>query len=99
MADNVQPPGPIDMLPRSATRLPLGVISSVLLLLLLVVLCVKIAFGAVMSATMFSFPFQFDESEGMIVAETMLIDRGVNIFEVPTPSLFVAAPYPRSSIC
>jgi MFS family permease len=30
----------------------------------------------------------------MIVAETMLLDRGVNIYNRPTPDLFIAAPYP-----
>jgi hypothetical protein len=43
---------------------------------------------------MFNHPFQFDESEGMIVAETMLLDRGTNIFDPVGPDLFIAAPYP-----
>jgi len=45
-------------------------------------------------AEIFSFPFQLDESEGMIVAETMLLSQGTNIFDPVTPDLFVAAPYP-----
>ncbi len=55
---------------------PLRIASSAILLVLLVILVVRVVFGASTSATMFNFPFQFDESEGMIVAETMLIDRG-----------------------
>jgi hypothetical protein len=43
---------------------------------------------------MFQYPFQFDESEGMIVAETGLLDHGVDIFAPLTPNLFIAAPYP-----
>lgn len=50
--------------------------------------------SAQLSAAFFSYPFQFDESESMIVAETLLLDRGVNIFERPGPELFISAPYP-----
>ncbi|HMA34774.1 MAG TPA: glycosyltransferase family 39 protein [Chloroflexia bacterium] len=42
----------------------------------------------------FNWPFQFDESEGMIVAETLLLDHGVNIYGPLTPAQFIAAPYP-----
>ena len=65
-----------------------------LLVLLLVGLVVKSLFSAATSAQMWAYPFQFDESEGMIVAETMLLDRGVSIFDVPGPDLFISAPYP-----
>ncbi len=75
-------------------RSPVGIASTVIFLVLLAILSVRIAFGASTSATMFSFPFQFDESEGMIVAETMLLDQGVNIYERPTSTFFIAAPYP-----
>ena len=82
-------------MPSNTSRnAPLRVVSSAILLVLLLILGIRIIFGASTSATMFTFPFQFDESEGMIVAETMLIDQGVNIFEHPTPTLFIAAPYP-----
>lgn len=64
------------------------------LALLLVGLLVKAVYSVPTSAAMFAYPFQFDESEGMIVAETILLDSGVNIFETPGPELFVAAPYP-----
>src|SRR5436190_4415861 len=64
------------------------------LVLLLAGLLLKSASSAQMSASLFSYPFRFDESEGMIVAETMLLDHGVNIYNKPTPDLFVAAPYP-----
>ena len=50
--------------------------------------------SARMSSQLFAYPFQFDESEGMIAAETMLLDRGNDIYLKPTPTLFVAAPYP-----
>src|SRR5689334_25397189 len=42
----------------------------------------------------FNWPFQFDESESMIVAETLLLDRGVDIYGKLTPEQFIAAPYP-----
>jgi hypothetical protein len=64
------------------------------LMALLAILLVKSIFSAATAAEMFSYPFQFDESEGMIVAETILLDSGVNIYEKPSPQLFVAAPYP-----
>ncbi|HUP27880.1 MAG TPA: hypothetical protein VM409_05545 [Chloroflexia bacterium] len=66
----------------------------ILLGLLLAALLARAAISAATSAQMFTYPFQFDESEGMIVAETMLLDRGVNIYARPGPELFVAAPYP-----
>jgi hypothetical protein len=64
------------------------------LLLLLAGLAWKDLDSARTSAKFFSFPFQFDESEGMIVAETQLLDRGVDIYLKPGPDLFIAAPYP-----
>lgn len=42
----------------------------------------------------FNWPFQFDESESMIVAETLLLDHGVNIYGKLGPDQFIAAPYP-----
>ncbi|MEA2574353.1 MAG: hypothetical protein QOH93_1651, partial [Chloroflexia bacterium] len=64
------------------------------LMLLLAGLVVRSAFSAATSAQMWAYPFQFDESEGMIVAETMLLDRGISIYDVPGPDLFISAPYP-----
>jgi hypothetical protein len=62
--------------------------------LLLVGFAARVIYGAGTQAAMFNHPFQFDESEGMIVAETQLLDKGVNIFGPVTPDLFIAAPYP-----
>ncbi|HEY0068962.1 MAG TPA: hypothetical protein VGE04_03245 [Chloroflexia bacterium] len=64
------------------------------LVVLLMGLAAKSVFSAATSAQMWAYPFQFDESEGMIVAETLLLDRGVSIYDVPTPDLFISAPYP-----
>jgi hypothetical protein len=58
------------------------------LLLLKVIDTIQIMIGP------FNWPFQSDESESMIVAETLLLDRGVNIFGPITPQQFIAAPYP-----
>jgi hypothetical protein len=66
----------------------------IVLAALVVGLGIKSLFAVPTHAAMFSHPFQFDESEGMIVAETILLDRGVNIFAPVTPDLFIAAPYP-----
>lgn len=62
--------------------------------LLLAGLAIKVLFAGATTAAMFQHPFQFDESEGMIVAETMLMDRGVPIFDPNGPEMFIAAPYP-----
>ena len=57
-------------------------------------LAAKTVASAATSAEMFQYPFQFDESEGMIVAETGLLDHGTDIFAPVTSRLFIAAPYP-----
>ncbi|MEO8286484.1 MAG: hypothetical protein ABI670_08610 [Chloroflexota bacterium] len=64
------------------------------LALLAVGLGAKVVASVGTQAAMLSYPFQFDESEGMIVAETILLDKGVDIFAPLTPDLFIAAPYP-----
>ncbi len=66
----------------------------VALLAFLAILLVRSVSSGLTSASIFSYPFQFDESEGMIVAETGLLDRGVDIYGPLTPDLFIAAPYP-----
>lgn len=71
-----------------------GALGMLLIIVLLAVLLAKAIAGLATSVEMFSYPFQFDESEGMIAAETMLLDKGVNIYDKPGPDLFVAAPYP-----
>ena len=45
-------------------------------------------------AELFAWPFQYDELEGMIVAETLLLDTGKNIFAPLDAQQFIAAPYP-----
>jgi hypothetical protein len=70
----------------------LGVLA--LTLALAGVLAVRTLSGIGTQASIFAFPFQLDESEGMIVAETMLLNQGTNIFDPVTPELFIAAPYP-----
>src|SRR5438128_11426748 len=78
---------------ESKVRFANGVLLAALLLLVGGLLLKSVS-SAQMSAALFSYPFQFDESEGMIVAETTLLDHGVNIYDRPTPDLFVAPPYP-----
>jgi hypothetical protein len=64
------------------------------LVVLAVVLALKVRDTAQTMAGFFNWPFQFDESESMIVAETLLLDRGMDIFGKLTPEQFIAAPYP-----
>lgn len=56
-------------------------------------LLAKLLFSLNITWQIFNFAFQVDESEGMIVAETLLMDRGVDIYAPLTPERFVAAPY------
>jgi len=71
-----------------------GLALVVVVLILIAGLAARVIYGMGTQAAMFNHPFQFDESEGMIVAEIMLLDRGVDIFGPETPDLFIAAPYP-----
>lgn len=71
-----------------------GVVLAAALVLLALALLAKTVASFALSAEMFLYPFQFDESEGMIVAETMLMARGINIYANLTPDLFISAPYP-----
>ncbi len=56
-------------------------------------LLAKILFSLNIIWQIFNFAFQVDESEGMIVAETLLMNKGVDIFGLPTSERFIAAPY------
>ncbi len=56
-------------------------------------LIVKVLFSLNIIWQIFNFPFQVDESEGMIVAETLLMDRGNDIYALLNPDRFIAAPY------
>src|SRR5215218_9248491 len=69
------------------TRSISNIIVTAVVVLLLVGLLVKVIFAGATIASLFQYPFQFDESEGMIVAETMLLAQGVPIFENNTPEL------------
>ena len=64
------------------------------LALLAALLLVRVWDNARIMAGLFNWPFQHDESESMIVAETLLLDHGVNIYAKLTPQQFIAAPYP-----
>ncbi len=88
--------GPDAAKPETSGRLEQVASMALLIVLLLLAagLAVKTVYATGTQAAMFNHPFQFDESEGMIVAETMLLDRGVNIFGPVTSDLFIAAPYP-----
>ncbi len=45
-------------------------------------------------AAVFSYPFQVDDSEGVVLAESKLLAQGVNIYQPVRPDFFTAAPYP-----
>ena len=56
-------------------------------------LAAKILFSLNIFWQIFNFAFQIDESESMIVAETGLMDHGLNLYALPSPDRFVSAPY------
>ena len=56
-------------------------------------LAAKLLFSLNIVWQIFNFAFQVDESESMIVAETLLMDRGVDIYGLPGPDRFISAPY------
>ncbi len=65
-----------------------------LVVLATLLLVAKVIFSLNIVWQIFNFPFQTDESEGMIVAEVHLMDGGANIYAQPTTTSFVSAPYP-----
>jgi hypothetical protein len=62
-------------------------------LLTFALLAAKLVFSLNIIWQIFNFAFQVDESESMIVAETLLMDRGMDIFALPGPDRFISAPY------
>ncbi|MGI8586841.1 MAG: glycosyltransferase family 39 protein [Chloroflexia bacterium] len=64
------------------------------LALLAALLLLKLLDTATIMRALFNWPFQHDESESMIVSETLLLDHGTNIYANLTPQQFIAAPYP-----
>jgi hypothetical protein len=65
-----------------------------ILILALLGLLARAFISGLTAAVIFHHPFQLDESEGMIVAETMLLDHGENIYRNLTPDFFISTPYP-----
>ncbi len=53
----------------------------------------KLLFSLNIVWQIFNFAFQVDESESMIVAETLLMDHGTDIYALPGPARFISAPY------
>jgi hypothetical protein len=56
-------------------------------------LLAKLLFSLNIMWQILNFAFQVDESESMIVAETLLMSRGTDIYARPGLDLFVSAPY------
>lgn len=57
-------------------------------------LIAKFVFSLNIVGHLFNFPFQLDESEGMLVAEVHLMDSGLNLYAQPNTTMFISAPYP-----
>lgn len=68
-------------------------LSTLILLLVLVPLLLKVPTAARFSASIFSYPFQVDDSEGVILSEANWLARGVDPYQPARPDFFTAAPY------
>ncbi len=64
-----------------------------LVALLGLLLIAKIFFSLNIMWQILNYPFQVDESEGMIVAEVEMMSKGVDIFAQSPSDVFISAPY------
>lgn len=66
---------------------------TLLLLLALLPIALKAPAAARFSASILTYPFQVDDSEGVILSEAQLLARGVDPYQPARPDFFTAAPY------
>ncbi len=66
---------------------------TLLLLLALLPITLKIPAAARFSESILTYPFQVDDSEGVILSEAQLLARGVDPYQPARPDFFTAAPY------
>lgn len=76
----------------AATRLPAWLPTLVLALALLPLL-LKLPAAAEFSAAILTYPFQVDDSEGVVLSEAQWLARGVDPYQRARPDFFTAAPY------
>jgi len=66
---------------------------TLLLLLALLPIALKVPAAARFSESVLTYPFQMDDSEGVILSEAQLLARGVDPYQPARPDFFTAAPY------
>jgi hypothetical protein len=66
---------------------------TLLLLLALLPIALKVPAAARFSESILTYPFQVDDSEGVILSEAQLLARGVDPYQPARPDFFTAAPY------
>lgn len=66
---------------------------TLILLLALLPLLLKVPAAARFSASILDYPFQVDDSEGVILSEATWLARGVDPYQPARPDFFTAAPY------
>ncbi len=66
---------------------------TLLLLLALLPIALKVPAAAHFSESILTYPFQVDDSEGVILSEAQLLARGVDPYRPSRPDFFTAAPY------
>jgi hypothetical protein len=64
-----------------------------LLLFALLPIALKVPAAARFSEAILTYPFQVDDSEGVILSEAQLLARGVDPYQPARPDFFTAAPY------
>jgi len=66
---------------------------TLLLLLALLPIALKVPAAARFSESILTYPFQVDDSEGVILSEARLLAQGIDPYQPARPDFFTAAPY------
>ena len=70
-----------------------GLLTTVIVLLALLPLLVKVPAALGFTGSILAYPFQIDDSEGVILSEAQWLARGVDPYQPARPDFFTAAPY------
>lgn len=70
-----------------------GWLATALLVLALLPLLLKLPAAASFAGAILAYPFQVDDSEGVILSEAQWLARGVDPYQPTRPDFFTAAPY------
>lgn len=77
----------------TGTSRAVSTVTTLLFLLAIVPLLVKAPAAARFTASILTYPFQVDDSEGVVLSEAQLLARGTDPYQPVRPDFFTAAPY------